>query len=384
MHVRIGSTWFAVLFGLLWALVSCAHYEPIEPVPASSVPSGDPRFIPPGSRLELVVRGDDFGIVFTEGVAVGCDGNVYFSDITFTHRKASRTVRGTVLAGVIWVYNPKTEVTRVFRSPSGMSNGIKFDADCHMVTAEGADFGGRRITRTDMRTGVAEIVAALYEGQPFNSPNDLTIDAQGRIYFSDPRFVGHEPVQLDVMAVYRIDPDGSVERVISDVRKPNGVAIAPDQKTLYVVERGKARPDGDAYDPEISDRPEPSMRLLAYDLQPDGRASLREVLVDYGTQYGADGLVVDMEGNLWVAVQDKTRLGIYAYSPDGQEKAYIPTPRPTNVGFGRGGNAHVLYITAANNLYRITVGKRGYHLPPSLIVAMARHVVRLNGSRGPS
>lgn len=286
MHDRMWSTGFAVWFGLLWVLVSCVHYEPIHPVPTSQVPSGDPRFIPPGSRLELMVRGDDLGIVFTEGVAVGCDDNVYFSDITFTHRKASRTPRGTVLAGVIWVYHPKTQATRVFRSPSGMSNGIKFDTDCNMVTAEGADFGGRRITRTDMRTGVAEIVAALYGGQPFNSPNDLTFDAQGRIYFSNPRFVGHEPIALDVMAVYRIDPDGSVERIISDVRKPNGVAIAPDQKTLYVVERGTARPDEGTYDPEISDRPEPSMSLLAYDLEPDGRASFREVLVHYGDRFG--------------------------------------------------------------------------------------------------
>lgn len=82
---------------------------------------------------------------------------------------------------------------------------------------------------------------------------------------------------------------------------------------------------------------------------------------------------MDTEGNLWVAVQDKTRPGIYVYSPDGQEKTYLPTPRPTNVGFGRGMNANVLYITAANNLYRITVSKRGYHLPPSLVMAMTRH-----------
>ncbi|MGQ4809653.1 hypothetical protein NKDENANG_03076 [Candidatus Entotheonellaceae bacterium PAL068K] len=72
---------------------------------------------------------------------------------------------------------------------------------------------------------------------------------------------------------------------------------------------------------------------------------------------------MDTEGNLWVAVRDLTRPGIYAYTPDGVEKAYIPTPIPTNVGFGRGANSNMLYITAANNLYRIKVGKRGYHLP---------------------
>ena len=361
MSARMWLTCLPIIIGLALALASCTHDKFIAPMPMAQMPRGDPRFIPPESHLELVVRGDDLGIVFTEGVAVGCDGNVYFSDITFTHRKASHTLRGTVLAGVIWVYNPKTKVTRVFRSPSGMSNGIKFDADCNMVTAEGADFGGRRIIRTDMRTGVSEIVTALYEGLPYNSPNDLTIDARGRIYFSDPRFVGHERVWFDVMAVYRIDPEGSVVRILSTIRKPNGLAVSPDHKTLYVVERGNRRQAWEFYDPETSG-PEPSMGLLAYDLQPDGSASFRDVLVNYGSIYGADGLVVDTEGNLWVAVQDKARLGIYAYTPDGEEKAYIPTPRPTNVGLGRGRHSNVLYITAANNLYRITVGKRGYHL----------------------
>ena len=84
------------------------------------------------------------------------------------------------------------------------------------------------------RTGKSDIIAGLYEGKPFNSPNDLTIDEQGRIYFTDPRYVGHEPVEQPVMGVYRIDTDGSVHLVIADSGKPNGIAVSPDQKTLYV------------------------------------------------------------------------------------------------------------------------------------------------------
>jgi len=77
---------------------------------------------------------------------------------------------------------------------------------------------------------------------------------------------------------------------------------------------------------------------------------------------GPDGLVCDSEGNLWVAVRDATRPGIYAYTPDGEEKGIIPTTIPTNVHFGRGENSDYLYITADNSLYGMKVGKQGHHL----------------------
>ena len=139
-------------------------------------PSGDPGILPPGSKLEMLFT----GAVLTEGPAAALDGQIYFSDITFT-------AVSKMQAGYIMKFDPKTGKTTVYRSPSGMSNGIKFDAQGRMIVAEGADFGGRRITRTDMTTGKSEILAALFEGRPLNSPNDITIDLKGRIYFSDPR-----------------------------------------------------------------------------------------------------------------------------------------------------------------------------------------------------
>src|SRR5256886_12045125 len=116
-----------------------------------------------------------------------------------------------------------------------MATGVKLGADGNLLAAEGADCGGGRLTRTDMKTGKAYIVAAMYEGRPLNSPNDMTIDEKGRIYFSDPRYLGHEPIDQPVQAVYRIDTDGSIHRVITDAGKPNGVAVSPDQKSIYVV-----------------------------------------------------------------------------------------------------------------------------------------------------
>jgi gluconolactonase len=313
--------------------------------------------VPPGAKLEKLFDG---GLVLTEGVAVAPDGMVYFSDITFTW--VSKEKKQPLEAGHIWKFNPKTGKTAIFRSPSGMSNGIKFDAAGNMIVAEGADFGGRRLIKTDMKTGKSYILAGLYEGRPFNAPNDITIDEKGRIYFSDPRYLGHEPVDQPVQAVYRVDPDGSVHRIITDAGKPNGVCISPDQKTLYVVSNdngtwgiGRIRKD----EPVLKGR----MALLAYDLSPEGTAKFRKVMVDYSPQDGPDGLVVDVEGNLYVTERTEKRPGIGVYSPEGKELAHIETELPTNVCFGRGTEASTLYITAGKSLYRIRLNKEGYQLP---------------------
>src|SRR5688572_8820872 len=159
----------------------------------AALPSGSSDILRSGSKLEQLFTGG----VLTEGPASAPDGTIYFSDITFT------AISG-MQAGHIMKFDPKTGKTSVFRSPSGMSNGIKFDAQGRMLVAEGADYGGRRVTRTDMKTGKSEIIAAMYEGRPFNAPNDITIDLKGRIYFSDPRYLGYETIDQPVMAVYRI------------------------------------------------------------------------------------------------------------------------------------------------------------------------------------
>lgn len=321
--------------------------------------------VSPGAKVEKLFEGS----VLTEGVAVAPDGMVYFSDITFSN--IGRDAQGTIEAGYIYRYDPTTGKTTVYRSPSGMSNGIKFDAAGNMIVAEGADYGGRRVTRTDMKTGKTRIIAALYEGRPLNSPNDITIDTKGRIYFSDPRYMGFEPIDQPFAAVYRIDTDGSLHRIITDAGKTNGVCVSPDQKTLYVVsnENGATAIDrlerGDAKQPDKVTTPlrKGLMALLAYDLAADGTAKFRKVLVDYAPYDGPDGLVCDKDGNLWVAVRAENRPGIYVYSPEGKELGYIATEVPTNVGFGRGADSKTLYITAGKSLYRTKVNRDGYQLP---------------------
>jgi gluconolactonase len=328
--------------------------------------AADP-IVPPDAKVDLLFESH----VLTEGVSVAPDGMVYFSEITFSH--VARDENGAIEAGHIWKFDPATKKATIFRSPSGMSNGIKFDARGNMIVAEGADYGGRRVTRTDMATGKSYIIAGMYEGRPFNAPNDITIDEKGRIYFSDPRYLGYEPIDQPVVGVYRIDPDGSITRIISDAGKANGVCVSPDQKTLYVVSNDNGATGferlskGDAAQADKVNTPlrKGLMALHAYDLSPDGSAKFRKTLVDYSPYDGPDGLVCDKEGNLYVAVRAENRPGICVYSPEGKELAYIPTEVPTNVGFGRGRDAKMLYITAGKGLYRIQVNREGYYLPPA-------------------
>jgi gluconolactonase len=214
----------------------------------------------------------------------------------------------------------------------------------------------------------------MYEGRKLNSPNDVTIDEKGRIYFSDPRYLGYESIEQPVVGVYRIDPDGSLHRIITDAGKANGVCVSPDQKTLYVVSNDNgstaierlAKPN-DANGPAAIAVPTRKglMALMAYDLHDAGTATFRKTLVDYSPEDGPDGLVCDKEGNLYVAVRAESRPGITVYSPEGKELAYIKTEVPTNVGFGRGKDANLLYITAGSSLYRIRLNREGYQLPPA-------------------
>jgi len=324
--------------------------------------------IPEDAKLEKLFE----GIVLTEGVAVATDGMVYFSDITFSHQAVQED--GSIHAGHIWKFNPNSGATSIFRSPSGMSNGIKFDASGNMLICEGADHGGRRVIRTDMKTGMSYIIAHSYEGRRLNSPNDVTIDEQGRIYFSDPRYLGHEAIDQAVMGVYRLDLDGTIHRIISDAGKPNGVCVSPDQKSLYVVsnDNGATAIERLAIDEEAEgpvavaeSLRKGNMALMAYDLHEDGTATFREMLVDYAPEDGPDGLVCDADGNLVVAVRAESRPGICFYSPKGKELAYLETEVPTNVGFGRGDDSNLLYITAGQSLYRIRLNAHGYQLPAS-------------------
>ncbi|MBR1218845.1 SMP-30/gluconolactonase/LRE family protein [Bradyrhizobium sp. U87765 SZCCT0131] len=329
----------------LWRTLSLAVAAMIATLAAASAqtpPLDAGPVVAPGATLERVFDGG----FWTEGPAVGPDGRIYFCDITMTFATGME-------AGNIWVFDPATGKATVFRSPSGMAAGIKFDREGRMVVTQGADFGGRAVVRTDLKTGRSTILAGLYKGRPFNAPNDLDIDSQGRIYFTDPRYFGHEPIEQPVFGVYRIDTDGAVHLILADVARPNGIALSPDEKTLYVAEH-----DFLLSDRRIDKVPQRNgfMRLLAYDLAADGTASNQRVIADYGKEAGPDGLAVDASGNVYAAVQAASRRGVHVYSSKGEEIAYIPVPNEpaiTNVALATRDGRTDLYITAKKSLYRI-------------------------------
>ena len=322
-----------------------------------AVPAFGQNAFPPGARAEIIFTGQGE----TEGVTSAPDGKIYFSDITLS--RVVRDDRGFTQGGHIWRHDPATGETTLFRSPSCKSNGLEFDAQGNLIACEGADFGGRRVSRTDMKSGLCTILSATFDGRPYNAPNDLATDARGRIYFTDPKYVGPEALEQPVMGVYRIDPDGKVTRIITDAGKPNGILVSPDQRTLYVVCNDNGSEGVDAL-LDAAHKPPPlrrgTMALLAYDLREDGGATFRKVLVDYAPEAGPDGLTCDSLGHLFVACRSEKRPGVGVYDAEGKELDFLDlSPPPTNVSFGRGADAGTLYITSGASLHRVKTLRKG-------------------------
>lgn len=320
------------------------------------------EIVPPGARLELVyTRSAPIKGGLTEGVAAAPDGSMYFSEIPFGEDK-----------GMIMRFDPKTRTTAVFAPDSHKSNGLMFDARGSLIACEGSDGGGRCLARWDVKTGRREVIADRYMGKRFNACNDLCIDEQGRIYFTDPRYLGTEPRELEHRAVYRAEANGQVVEVTHDVEKPNGIAISPDQKTLYVADHnnGTDRIDPNAPKPKLG-----AMKVYAFPLGPDGLVGgPRRTLLDFGAEEGTDGMTVDTEGRVYLASRRPSRPGVLVIDPIGKEVAFIktgepqtgarePSGNPSNVDFGIGDDSNLLYITVDKSLYRIRLGATGYHIP---------------------
>ena len=199
---------------------------------------------------DLRIEGD-FGIItanakletlweeggFTEGAAAGPDGAMYFSD--FAQPFDSGPAR-------IMRFDPGTGETTVYCPDSRMGNGLMFDQKGRLFACCASPLGGYRALVQVLPNGKLRPVVEHFEGKRFNSPNDVVIDRKGRIYFSDPKYVGPEKMELTSFDVYRFDPDGSLHRVITNIDKPNGVILSPDGKTLYVAETDNGTADAAA------------------------------------------------------------------------------------------------------------------------------------------
>jgi gluconolactonase len=269
-------------------------------------------------------------IAFTEGPTVDADGNVYF-----TETRGERILKFTPGKGVT-----------TFRENSNAANGLIFDGQWRLIACEGG--AKPRVTRTDLSTGKIEVLAESYEGQPLGSPNDVTLDSKGRIYFTDYRG----------KSIYRIDPDGKLARILTapQIEVPNGIVISPDDKTLYHVESNSA--EGGA------------RMIRAWDLSEDGTVSNMRVFYNFYPGRSADGISIDVEGNVYAAAGLNrprgtsetldTKPGIHVISPQGKLLKYYPIWEDTitNCAFG-GPDMKTLYVTAGKTLFAIRTGIAG-------------------------
>jgi len=319
--------------------------------------------VPDGAKLELLfTRTAKINGGLTEGPAVAPDGSIYFTDMPFGKD-----------AGMILRFDPKTRKITTFTDNSGKANGLTCDADGNLVACEGADDGGRRVSRWNIKTGKSETVADKYQGKKFNAPNDICIDTKGRIYFSDPRYLGNETRELEHRAVYRIDTDGTVVEVTHDVEKPNGVALSPDEKTLYVGDHNNG---SDRIDPSAPPPKPGAMKVFAFPLGADGLVNgPKKTLIDFAPEIGCDGMCVDVKGNIYLTSRSLKRPGLLVLDPAGKELAFVatgpenqkagvdPVGLPSNCEFGIGDEKSTLYLTVDKSLYRIPLKVPGYHVP---------------------
>ena len=329
----------------------------------------NPPELPAPSGKSIVAKNSTLELLFTrkakieggltEGPAVAPDGSIYFSDIPMGSDD-----------GMILRFDPKTKKTKPFAKDSGKSNGLIFDSDGFLLACEGADHGGRGIARWNIKTGERTTIVDRYRGMKFNAPNDICLDRHGRIYFTDPRYVGDEPRELPSRAVYRIEADGSVDIVTENVHKPNGIAISPDGETLYLAEHDNGT---DKIDPDVAAPQQGAMRIYAFELDDQGTVRNRRTIVEFGEKKGCDGMCVDAKGNVYLTVRDASRPGVLVVNPTGKEVGFIPTGPadqeqatvtglPSNVEFGIGKDANMLYVTVDTSLYRIRLKAEGYHV----------------------
>ncbi len=252
------------------------------------------------------------GFIFTEGPAVDADGNVFFTDIP-----NSRIHR--------WSTDGKLST---FRENTGRANGLFFDRDGNLLCCEG---GARQLTSVTPE-GKVTVLANDYDGKKLNSPNDLWIDPQGGIYFSDPRYGDMSDLEQDGFHVYYLSPDRKkLTRVVDDMVKPNGVLGTKDGKLLYVADAG----DGKTY---------------VYKILGSGQLGERKLIAPVGS----DGMTLDEHGNLYL-----TRGAVRVYSPSGESLGTIEVPEgPANVVFG-GKDRKTLFITARKGFYAIPMKVRG-------------------------
>jgi gluconolactonase len=270
----------------------------------------------------------------------------------------------------IMKFDEKTGQTSVFRVNANYANGNARDRQGRLVTCEHSLT--RRVTRTE-KNGKITVLADSYNGKRLNAPNDIVVKSDNSIWFTDPLFgingewegFRAKPEQ-ETTNVYRIDSNGTITAVLTDLVNPNGLAFSPDEKKLYVVEwKGT-----------------PNRSIWSYDVNPDNTLSNKTKLIDAADQGSLDGFRVDRDGNLWCGWGSNGALqpeptdvggrkvyqlkgksedldGVMVFNPQGKAIGFIRLPeRCENLAFG-GPKGNRLYMTSCHSVYALYVESHG-------------------------
>ncbi len=279
----------------------------------SAAVGGSPEPTGPVTRLAT-------GLSFVEGpTAVGPD--IYFTDIP------AQTIHRLTLSGDL----------SVFTDESNHANGLWATGDDTLLACEmdGA------VVRYEISTGQRTVLTDAYDGTRYNACNDLVVDRAGGIYFTDPQFRAPEPWPQGVRAVYYLPAGGDAVRLTDDLPNPNGIALSPDGRTLYVAPSG-------------------SSTMLRADVTGPGQigplqsyCELRQAAGQTGG--GSDGLTVDSQGNVYFT----TALGVQIADPDGEILRVVELPEhPANVTFA-GEDRKTLIATARTSVYAVPMSVAG-------------------------
>ncbi len=268
------------------------------------------------------------GFLFTEGPLWLPDGGLLFQDI-----KAERTHR----------LEPDGSV-RILRESTGAANGQTFDSLGGIIFCEQ---NGRRVSRMNRDGSGVSMVVESFKGHRLNSPNDIICTRDGRVFFTDPPYGVPTPEakELPFQGVFTLSPDlTDLELILDDFEKPNGLALAPDERTLYICDT--ARYHVRAFDVDDAGQPDPaSSRIFA--------------TMDPGIPGGPDGMKVDQAGRVYVAVA----LGVWVYSADGTLLGILSLPkRPSNLAWS-GEDAKILSITMIDQVCRVRMKISGVAPP---------------------
>jgi gluconolactonase len=237
----------------------------------------------------------------------------------------------------------------VFRAPSNHSNGNTIDSQGRLISCEHLT---RRVTRTEI-DGSISVVADRWRGKRLNSPNDVIVKSDGSIWFSDPSYGiasdnegERAESETDGQHVYRVDPNGEVERMIDDMEQPNGLAFSPDERLLYVADTG------------ATDRPDGPRHIRRFAVSADGRSLSGGEVFAESTSGLIDGFRVDREGRLWTSSNE----GVQCWDPDGTLIGKVLLPEVVaNLTFG-GAKRKRLLICGTSSLYAVTTMTNGARL----------------------